>query len=450
MDAPLRASRFAQRLSPDEAMQLIGPVLAAPREGEDVVLAPPLGGGAWPDASADSQNPFIRYRRQLWSYEVALRLGRSDQDYVQLVADLDEAVAAVDGAGFRVTPLTREDGLGDSIEGFAGELLVKDETNNVSGSHKGRHLFGLALHLEILHRTGTAALHGVQLAIASCGNAALAAAVVAKAIGQPLQVFVPTNAAESVLERLTHLEAEIVVCERRRGEAGDPAYLRFLEVLKNGSIPFGCQGPVNGLTLDGGRTIGFELAEQLGAAGADRIFVQVGGGALATGVSDGLAAGFEAGVLGVEPRLHAVQAEGAHPLSHAYRLLFGAGEGPEPTGPLELDAVAAQERISDAATTRSHYMQPWPQLPSSAAEGILDDETYDWQSVLRATVATEGWPLVAQETEVLLANELATVTGINADHTGTAGLAGLLRWIDSTKNREPDERVVLLFTGVRR
>ncbi len=448
MNEQLRSSRFAQRLSPEEAIELLGPALTVARSGADVVLAPPLGSGPWPTDPPAGKNPFVHYRRLLWSYDVARHLGRSDDDYVRLVTELDEAVEAVDGRGFRVTPLSEAPELAAALDGFDGRLFVKDETNNVSGSHKGRHLFGLALHLEILHRTGTASSHGFRLAIASCGNAALAAAVVAKAIGQSLEVYVPPSAAPPVLERLHELGAEVVVCERRDGELGDPSYLRFLEAVEQGAVPFGCQGPDNGLTLDGGRTIGFELADQLGSAGAEHIFVQVGGGALATGVSDGLAAGLDAGVIDAEPRLHAVQTEGAYPFARAYRLVFGeTGDSEQLARHLGQDQPGAQERISSAAADRSAYMRPWPEEPHSAAEGILDDETYDWQSVLRATVATGGWPIVATEIDILRANELSALTAVRADHTGTAGLAGLLRHLAESGPVPANERVVLLFTG---
>ena len=58
-----------------------------------------------------------------------------------LVDEVDAAVAAVDGVGFHVTPFGRADALSDAL-GFAptGGVWVKDETGNVAGSHKGRHL----------------------------------------------------------------------------------------------------------------------------------------------------------------------------------------------------------------------------------------------------------------------------------------------------------------------
>ena len=62
----------------------------------------------------------------------------------------------------------------------AGGVWVKDETGNVSGSHKARHLMGIMLWIHVVERLGAtapSAAAGPRLAIASCGNAALAAAI---------------------------------------------------------------------------------------------------------------------------------------------------------------------------------------------------------------------------------------------------------------------------------
>ena len=68
--------------------------------------------------------------------------------------------------------------------------------------------------------------------------------------------------------------------------------LRFREAVGAGAIPFTVQGPENALCLDGGRTIAWEMLDQSAALGIelDRVFVQVGGGAFATCIGDGLAA----------------------------------------------------------------------------------------------------------------------------------------------------------------
>ncbi|MEO1062984.1 MAG: PLP-dependent lyase/thiolase [Actinomycetota bacterium] len=396
------------------------------------MLAPPLPERWWVDD--DHQQPFLRYRRMLWSWGVAEALGLDDAAYVRIVTDLDDAVADVDGSGFRVTPCAEQPDLASAV-GHDGPLWVKDETGNVSGSHKARHLFGLAVQLAVLDRAGRGGDAEGPLAIASCGNAALGAAVVAAAAHRRLQVFVPPVAAPSVLERLDDLGADLVICERREGEAGDPCYLRFREAVAGGAVPFGCQGTDNGMTIDGGRTLGFELGEQISAAGLDHIYVQVGGGALATSVTDGLAAAAGAGgPLDHEPALHPVQTRGCHPLALAHDRVVQRFGGD----------------VDEAAVHRGEVMVPWPEEPHSIAGGILDDETYDWQAVVRRTLATGGAPVVVEEADVRTAYELADAhTDVPADHTGTAGLAGLVRDIADGATRSGSS-VAVVFTGRRR
>mgnify|MGYP003335982100 FL=1 len=61
---------------------------------------------------------------------------------------------------------------------------------------------------------------------------------------------------------------------------------------------------------------------------------------------------------------------------------------------------------------------------------------------------SNGSPVVVQESDVLRANELArATTGIDASHTGTAGLAGLLA---ARAHVADDERVAVVLSGVRR
>jgi len=97
------------------------------------------------DVDDGSDNPFVRYRRLLWAYRRFAESGRSDGDFVAAVERLDRRVAEIDGRGFRVTPGGPAPGLSDRL---GVDLRVKDETGNVTGTHKARHLMGLALHLE--------------------------------------------------------------------------------------------------------------------------------------------------------------------------------------------------------------------------------------------------------------------------------------------------------------
>ena len=171
----------------------------------------------------------------------------------------------MDGHGFRATPFFRSPELSDAL-GFDrdGGVWVKDETGNVSGSHKGRHLMGVLIHLAVMERCGlTDPARRRDLAIASCGNAALAAAVVARAGGWALTVFVPPEADPRVVRRLYDLGANVVTCPREPGIPGDPAYRRLRQELDAGALPFTTQGPENGLAIEGGLTLGYELVTDL-------------------------------------------------------------------------------------------------------------------------------------------------------------------------------------------
>jgi len=391
-------------------------------------------------------NPFVRYRAFLRAYHVAIAGGLSDEAFCSLVRRLDRQVAAVDGHGFTATPFGRSDALSERL-GFSGRggIWVKNETGNVSGSHKARHLFGVLLYLEVADRLGlTDASRRPDLAIASCGNAALAAAVVAAAGGRTLHVFVPVDADPVVLARLEELGANLTVCPRVEGESGDPTVHRLLQAIAAGAIAFTCQGNLNGLAVEGGETLGYELVADLAAAGTtlDRLVVQVGGGALASACFEALHEAAVLAAISAAPRLDTVQTEGAWPLRRAYDAVAA-----------RCGSTAADERrdaLAYAARHRSEFMWPWEDEPHSIAHGILDDETYDWLAVVEGMLATGGGPLVVDEDTLAEAHALALeATGIQVCTTGSAGLAGLLA-LRTSGGVSADERVAVLFTGAIR
>ncbi len=385
---------------------------------------------AWPDPGDRDPDPFVAFRSLLWSYDAARRAGMADGGFVDLVRRLDDAVGEVDGRGFRHSPFAEHPALADAV-GQTGGVWAKDETGNVSGSHKARHLFGLALHLEV-----DQVPRDTLLAIASCGNAALGAAVVARAAGRPLAVHVPPWADAAVLDRLADLGADVRICERRAGDVGDPCVLRAREAVAAGARTFGCQAVDDPLTIDGGRTLGFELAADLADRGVepDRLLVQVGGGALAASVVQGLTEAVALGGLAGRPALNTVQAEGCAPLARAFNRVADADD-PD---------AALFDHGAD-------HMWPWDG-PTSAATGILDDITYDWVPLVHDMLTGDprGGPIVAAEADVVAAHLAARAhTTVPADPTGTAGLAGLL----ATRRDgciASDETVVVLFTGVDR
>ena len=440
---------------------------ARPGDDLDHVVARILepGGLSWADLVDDDPIPFVRYRRFFHSWHFATRGGMADEDYVDLVRTLDKEVAGVDGRGFEVTPLGRAEELSARLGfGSDGGVWVKDETGNVSGSHKARHMMGLLIHLAVVDRLGLFPPgEAPDLAIASCGNAALAAAVVARAGGRPLQVFVPTWGDPSVIARLEELGAIVNLVPRQEGVSGDPTYLAMQRAIAGGALPFTCQGNENGLVIEGGMTLGYELVSQLGEESAtlDRLFVQVGGGALASAVIQGLGEAAALGAIDRLPRMHTVQSEGGYPLKRAYDRVaerVAAVLGTNAIGERQraediaknFGSQAVQDEIRYAASHRSEFMWPWEEQPKSIAHGILDDETYDWLAVLKGLLETGGTPITAGEDTLLHANDLArTATRIYVDHTGSAGLAGLvaLRRDGTVKD---EEKVAVLFTGVKR
>ncbi len=285
--------------------------------------------------SEGSPNPFLRYAELLHSTARARAAGWSSEGWAETVAALDAAVREADrpGApGFRVTPCASAPALSAAL-GLQGRLWCKDETGNVAGSHKARHLFGLALHLLVGQRLDPERAQR-PLAIASCGNAALAAAVVARGLGRALEVFVPPDAAPPVLERLGELGARVMLCPRRPGERGDPCYLRFREAVASGAVPFCCQGPDNGLAIEGGLTLGYELVTQILVQGGrlDRVFVQVGGGALCSAVAAALQDCVALGLLDALPKIHPVQTAACYPLARAWRRVAEVALGTPPEG----------------------------------------------------------------------------------------------------------------------
>jgi threonine synthase len=91
-------------------------------------------------------------------------------------------------------------------------------------------------------------------------------------------------------------------------------------------------------------------------------------------------------------------------------------------------------------------MTPW-ESPHSVADGILDDETYDWIGVLQAMNQSGGGPIVVTEAQILEANLLAHDAGYQVSHTGSAGLAGLLTRAPALT---PRDRVAVVMSGVAR
>lgn len=156
-----------------------------------------------------------------------------------------------------VTPLVR---LG---RGTWAEIVVKDETCQVSGSFKYRGSFAAAAALP----------RGKHLVTASTGNHALALAMAAQEFDQELTAFLPSFAMPSKVEALRRAGAQVVLADRKLDTCIEEAK-RFAS---------GCDGVYvssfdNPVALRGYRTLCAEV--DIDALQIDTVFVPVGGGGL--------------------------------------------------------------------------------------------------------------------------------------------------------------------------
>ncbi len=408
--------------------------------------------------------------------------------YSKLLGRLTEGLDRLEGRSFVATPLVAASVLSDAI-GRSGPLWIKNDTGNIAGSHKGRHLMATLLYLEALRELDGGGPKNV-LAIYSCGNAALAASAVARAGGYELHAFVPEEVDPVVAGRLADRGAFVEKIARSATGGGDPCYLAFREALAHsGWLPFACAGNDNWSNIEGGSTLGWEAVMQLAdrAESLDCVVLQVGGGALARAISQAFDEARALGVIERVPRIHVCQPEGGFPLVRAYYLVMQAiarrnglpfdlhydAKSPAAvrlealkqfawTRSDQIQALAEfVQRHFDTPAVRSvldevpihsgRFMWPWDgPAPHSLAHGILDDLTYDWYPLLRAVLRTGGRAEVLHEESIQRAHSLAHQhTVIRVCPTGAAGLAGLIQLTEVGVIRR-SESAGLFFTGFDR
>ena len=314
---------------------------------------------------------------------------------------------AVDGTGFRVTPFARSPGpeRGPRLQPRGrrvGEGRDGQRGRQPQGPPPGRH--PAAPPGRRAARRGAGAARP-PLAIASCGNAALGRGHAGRGrrlAARGVRAHLGRRRGSSA--RLARAgRARSSVCPRVPGDPpGDPCVHRFRAAVAAGAVPFAVQGPENALCLDTGRTIGWEVIEGLGHF-LDRV------------VRPGRRrrAGHLRGP-GRDRRGHPPAAP-----RRADRGLRAAGAGLA-AGPAAVGLAAAPQRWASACGRGRTS-------PARSADGILDDETYDWVGVVQGMAASGGSPVVVTEAQIAEAHDLACrSTGIPVSPTGSAGLAGLL------------------------
>jgi threonine synthase len=223
------------------------------------------------------------------------------------------------GEGF--TPLFHARRLGSSI-GLA-RLLIKDESLNPTNSFKAR---GQSAAI-----TRARALGADTIALPTAGNAGNAAAAYSAAAGLKCQVFIPKDAKQPFIDECRLYGAEVTLVDglitdagRMAAETGKPLGWYDVSTLKE---PY---------RVEGKKTMGYELAEQLGWTLPDWIIYPTGGGTGLVGMWKAFdeleAIGW---IDGKRPKMVSVQASGCAPIVRAFE------QGTEKAAPWENAHTAA-------------------------------------------------------------------------------------------------------------
>jgi threonine synthase len=303
--------------------------------------------------------------------------------------------------GEGMTPLIRAARLGARLG--ADDLYVKDEGLNPTGSFKARGLSAaISMAVELGVRT---------VAIPSAGNAASALAAYAAAAGMTAHIFMPRDVPQSnYIEcrafgaNVTLVDGLISDCARIVGE-GCAAHGWFdISTLKE---PY---------RLEGKKTMGYELAEQLDWQLPDAILYPTGGGVGIIGMWKAFAEMEALGWIDAErPKMIAVQTEGCQPVVRA----FEKGEG------------------------RSQF---WDHAQTVAA-GLRVPKPLGDFLILDAIRESSGTALAVSDAELIDAGaQLASDQGLFIAPEGSACVAAVPKLLASGFLKR-NERIVIYNTG---
>lgn len=205
-----------------------------------------------------------------------------------------------------MTPIIPLERSAAGLGAVPGQVLVKDEGRLPTGSFKAR---GLCLAVSMAREFGLS-----HLAIPTNGNAGAAMAAYGARAGLRSTVFCPDDTPEINIREIAAQGADTYMvnglindCGRIVGEGKGPVGWFDVSTLKE---PY---------RIEGKKTMGYELAEQLGWELPDVIFYPTGGGTGLIGMWKAFAELREMGWIdGPLPRMVAVQAEGCAPIVKAW------------------------------------------------------------------------------------------------------------------------------------
>jgi threonine synthase len=322
----------------------------------------------------------------LWRYHEVLPLD-----------DPDERITL--GEGF--TPLLESPRLSAHLG--LEHVLVKDEGNAPTGSFKARGL-GVAV-------TMARALGATDVCLPSAGNAGSALAAYAARGGLKAHVFVPKDIARLFLMETESYGAEVHTVEGLITDAG-----RVCAQLAREHGWFECATLKEPYRVEGKKTMGYELAEQLAWSLPDAVVYPTGGGTGLIGMWKAFEELEAMGFIGpARPRMYAVQAEGCAPIVRAFT--DGLEEAP-----------------------------PWP-AAQTHAHGLRVPKALGDFLILRALRQSRGCGVAVSEQEIIEGvRDAARTEGLFMAPEGGACVAAL-RKLKAMGHLTPADKVVIFNTG---
>ncbi|HPJ26125.1 MAG TPA: threonine synthase [Synergistaceae bacterium] len=282
-----------------------------------------------------------------------------------------------------------------------GNLWIKDDGRNPTASLKDRaSAVGVAKALDF---------EQPAVACASTGNAASSLAGFAAVAGLPAYIFVPEKAPAAKVAQLLVYGATVVLVE---GNYEAAFHLATEAIEHYGWYNRNCA--INPYLVEGKKTCGLEIAEELAWEVPDRIIISVGDGCCISGIYKAFRDLLDLGLVERMPKITGVQAAACAPLAKAIQ------EG--------ADTVQFVEG-------------------GTLADSIDVGAPRNWAKALRAVRESRGSMITVSDEAILQAiPELARKSGVFAEPAGSAAFAGLLKMAGEGL-LDSSEKVAVVITG---
>jgi threonine synthase len=258
-----------------------------------------------------------------------------------------------------MTRLHRADNLAKAL-GITGTLWVKDDSGNPTHSFKDR--------VVAVAQSAGIQLGFNTLACASTGNLAHAVAAAAARAGQKSVVLVPSNLEQHKIQATAAYNGQVIGIE---GNYDDVNRLCGELIGEEVSANWGFVNVnLRPYYAEGSKTVGYEIAEQLGWRLPDQVVIPVASGALLTKVDKGWREFVELGLVADRPwRVFGAQATGCNPVSTAW------ADGSEVVRPVKPDTIAKSLAIGNPAD--GPYALDAVRRTNGAVGDVTDEEVVE-------------------------------------------------------------------------